>query len=130
MTPEEVRTGISIGGVLGAILGSFGITRFMLRKTGQDVDKLSADLEKLRDKDFMPRDQFMRSCAEQRENCPVCIRLAADSVALDDIKKGQTDLIIEMRKEFKEHRELHLTMAEGMGAMRADINHLKKSRKS
>ena len=126
MTPEEVRTGISIGGVLGAILGAFGITQYVLRRTGSELDKANEEIEKLKGKGFLPREKFEQLCAIQRENCPVCIRLAADSVALEDIKKGQSDLIVEMRKEFKEHRELHLTMAEGMGAMRADIDNLKK----
>jgi hypothetical protein len=98
----------------------------MIKKTNAEVVDLRKDIKSIENKDYLRTDEFLKLCADQRTNCPVCVRLAADSEVLDDIKEGQKAMLNEIRQEFKEHRALHLTIAGSIGSMRADIDNLKK----
>lgn len=106
----------------------FFLTKWIMAGLEKRMDVLEADQEK------NPKTTLV-SCESFRENCPVALALdqyreltqVRENVfeekidvlfrAQMDVKNTLNDGFMEMRKEFKDHRDLHLEIAKKLGQL-------------
>jgi len=113
MTPDEVRTSISIGGFLGAIFAAFGISRYQSKKNDERITAIE-------NKGYLTRDEFLSACSQLRESCSAC-------TAVFDLKDGVKTLSEEIKTEFRSHNDLHRDMAGKIGSLSQAVKDMQNS---
>ena len=117
LTPNTLKDGITIGGIIGAILGALGIAKNNSKRAKEILDNYGQRLSAIEKKEYV----LGPDCASNRRNCPVQTHLENTNRLLERIDAGQKAIIHRMEKEFEEHNRTHLSIARELGQIQAEI---------